>query len=144
MNPLLSQLSTLAGQRTFLGGCHSFRAFFMATPPLPFHISTLLDRSRPLHSGVPTAQARNHAGAAMSMRSTPGCGTLAGPSLELGGFRLPKPKGSAESPGLTRPGALGRPGMHERGVQLKRTRKRPVERYDMHIPGIYLSYMNAQ
>jgi hypothetical protein len=33
MNPLLSQLSMLAGQRTFLGGCHSFRAFFMATPP---------------------------------------------------------------------------------------------------------------
>ncbi len=43
-----------------------------------------------------SAQARNHAGAAMSMRSTvsstPGCGTLAGPSLELVAFRSPKPK----------------------------------------------------
>ncbi len=39
-------------------------------------------RSRPLNSDVPTEPARDHAGAAMFMRSTPGCGTLAGPSLE--------------------------------------------------------------
>ncbi len=46
------------------------------------------DRSRPLHSAVLTDQARDLAGAAWVTltRSTPGCGTLAGPSLELAGF----------------------------------------------------------
>ncbi len=39
-----------------------------------------------------TAQARDHAGAAMCMISTPGCGTLAGPSLVLVDFQSPKPK----------------------------------------------------
>ena len=34
MNPLLSRLSTSVGQRTFLGGCLSFLAFFMAMPRL--------------------------------------------------------------------------------------------------------------
>ncbi len=34
------------------------------------------DRSSPLNSGVPTVQAMEHAGAAMFMRSTPGCVTL--------------------------------------------------------------------
>ena len=53
MNPLLSRLSTSVGQRTFLGGCLSFLAFFMAMPCLPFHTlaSMLLDRSRPSNSG---------------------------------------------------------------------------------------------
>ena len=34
MNPLLSRISTSVGQRTFLGGCLSFLAFFMAMPRL--------------------------------------------------------------------------------------------------------------
>ena len=110
MNPLLSRLSTLVGQRTFLGGCLSFLAFFMAMPRLPFHTSMLLDRSRPSNSGVLTAPARDRAGAAMCMRSTPGCGTLAGPSLELVDFQWSKPKIFADVQGLKRPGALGRPG----------------------------------
>jgi hypothetical protein len=56
---------------------------------------------------------RDHAGAAMFkfMRSTPDCGTLAGPSLEWLAFRSPRPNGFAESPGLKRPGVLGRPEM---------------------------------
>ncbi len=139
VNPLMSLLSTLADSepRTFLGGCRSFRAFL--TPPLPFQTSTQLDRSRPSNSDVPTEQARDHAGAAMFMRPTPGCGTLAGPSLEWVAFRSPRPNGFAESPGLKRPGALGRPKMPGSG-QL--TRKSPAE--DMHIPVIYLSYMTAQ
>ena len=82
MNPRLSPLSMLAGWKTFLGGCHSFLAFLMATPHLLFHISMLDDRSRPSNSDVLTAKALHHAGAAMYMRSTTGCGTLAGPSLE--------------------------------------------------------------
>ena len=87
MNPLLSRLSTLAKPRTFLGGCRCFRAFSTVMPPLPFQTSMLVDRSRPSNSDVPTEQARDHAGAAMFMRSTPGCGTLAGPSLEWVAFR---------------------------------------------------------
>jgi hypothetical protein len=59
-------------------------ASWMAMPPLPFRTSTQHDRSRPSYLDVPTEQARNHAGAAMFMRSTPGCGTLAGPSLVTG------------------------------------------------------------
>ena len=40
------------------------------------------NQGRPLNSDVLTAKAPHHAGAAMYMRSTTGCGTLAGPSLE--------------------------------------------------------------
>ncbi len=87
MNPLLSLLCTLAGSRTSLDGCHPFRASLMTPPPLPFRTSTLCDRSRPSHSGVPMVKALHHAGAAMFMRSTTGCGTLAGPSLELEAFQ---------------------------------------------------------
>jgi hypothetical protein len=61
----------------------------------------------PLHT-------RDHA--AMFMRSTPGCGTLAGLSLEWVAFRSPRPNGFAESPGLKRPGALGRPIIPGSGV----------------------------
>ena len=87
MNPRLSPLSMLAGWRTFLGGCHSFLAFLMATPHLLFRISTPDDRSRPSNTDVLTAKALHHAGAAMYMRSTTGCGTLAGPSLESKDFQ---------------------------------------------------------
>jgi hypothetical protein len=76
---------------------------------LLFRTSMLLDRSRPLNSAVLTDQARNLAGAVMFTRSTPGCGTLAGPSLESAGFRSQNLKGYADSPGLKRPGALQKP-----------------------------------
>ena len=140
MNPLLSWLSTLVGQRTFLGGCLSFLAFFMAMPRLPFHTlaSMLLDRSRPSNSGVLTARARDRAGAAMCMRSTPGCGTLAGPSLELVDFRWSKPKIFADVQGPKRQGALGRPG---RPGSVPPKRRSPPEEiwrsYTIHIPFIY-------
>ena len=140
MNPLLSRISTSVGQRTFLGGCHSFLAFFMAITRLPFHTlaSMLLDRSRPSNSGVLTARARDRAGAAMCMRSTPGCGTLAGPSLVLVDFRWSKPKRFADAPGPKRPGALGRPGRPGSALP---TRRSPAEEmwrsYTIHIPVIY-------
>ena len=60
----------------------------------------------------------------------------------LWNFGRPQPRVGGLSVAKTE--RLGRPGRPESAVQLKRTRKRPVERYDMHIPGIYLSYMNAQ
>ncbi len=85
----------------------------------------------PLHT-------RDHTWAAMFMRSTPGCGTLAGPSLEWVAFWSPRPNGLAISPGLKRPSALGRPKMPGSG-QLKR--KSPAEdiwhAYTGHIPIIY-------
>jgi hypothetical protein len=134
-SPLLSLHSMSAELRTFLGGCHCFRAFLTETQHLLFHTSMLLDRSRPLHSAVLTDQARDLAGAAMFTRSTPGCGTLADPSLESQGFRSQKPKGSAERPDLIRPCVLrgpGRPGRLQR------------KKYDKYIPGIYQSCVPAQ
>ena len=142
MNPLLSRHSTLVGQRTFLGGCLSFLAFFMAMPRLPFHTSTLLDRSRPSNSGVLTARARDRAGTAMCMRSTPGCGTLAGPSLELVDFRWSKPKILADVQGPKRQGALGRPGRPGSVPPKRRSPPEEIlrsyyESYTIHIPFIY-------
>ena len=140
MNPLLSRISTSVGQRTFLGGCLSFLAFFMAITRLPFHTlaSMLLDRSRPSNSGVLTAPARDRAGAAMCMRSTPGCGTLAGPSLELVDFQWSKPKIFANVQGPKRQCALGRPG---RPGSVPPKRRSPPEEiwrsYTIHIPFIY-------
>ena len=124
----------LAEWKSFLGGCHSFLPFLMATPHLLFHTSTLDDRCKPSNSGksgVLTVKALHPAGAAMSMRSTTGCGTLEGPSLGLEDFQWPKLKGSAERPGPRHPGALGRPGRPARWRQ---------KRYDMYIPSICLVY----
>jgi len=84
-----------------------------------------------LNSGVQTAKALHHAGAAMYMRSTTGCGTLADPSLELEDFLCPKLKGSAEGAGQRHPGALGRPGRPKLWLQM---------RYDKYMPGICLAY----
>ncbi len=75
----------------------------------------------------------NDTEAVMFTRSTPGCGTLAGPHLESAGFRSQKPKGYTDSPspGLKRPGALQKPRRPLAGrVQLTR--------YDKHIPAYYL------
>jgi hypothetical protein len=88
-----------------------------------------------LISGVSTVQAREHAGAAMLMRSKPGCGTLANLSRESVDFWWPRQQGYADSPSLKRSGALIRPGKPE-SVQLNG--------YDMHIPGLYLSFISAQ
>jgi hypothetical protein len=70
------------------------------TPPLQFLTCTQHDKSRPSNLAVPTVKDLHHAGIAMFTRSTHGCGILAGPSLELEGFRLQKQKGSEDSPGL--------------------------------------------
>ncbi len=88
-------------------------------------------RQKPSNSGVLTAKALHHAGAAMYMWSTTGCGTLADPSPELEGFQCPKLKGSAEGAGPRHPGALGRPGRPALWLQM---------RYDKYMPGICLAY----
>ena len=143
MNPLLSRISTSVGQRTFLGGCLSFLAFFMAITRLPFHTlaSMLLDRSRPSNSGVLTARARDRAGAAMCMRSTPGCGTLAGPSLVLVDFRWSKPKRFPQTFQVRNvPARLEDPAGPE---ACRRRGGLHLKGYDVHIPFIYLSDINA-
>ena len=61
MKPRLSPRSMLAGWKTSLDGCHSFRATSMVIL-LPFRISTQHDRSRPSNSVVPTVKALHHAG----------------------------------------------------------------------------------
>ncbi len=85
--------------------------------------------------GVPTDKALHHARAAMFMTSTHGCGTLAGPSLELKGYQSQKQKRSADSTGVKHPGALGKPG---------RPASLLLKRYDKHIPGLYLVYTTAE
>ena len=87
MSPPLYLLSTLAKLKTFLVEFHYFHASLTATPPPPFHTSTLLDRVRTYTGNldVPMGLPRDlkRAEAAMYMRSTLGCGTLDGPNLEL-------------------------------------------------------------
>ena len=137
MNLCLSPLSMLAGWKTFLGGCHCFLAFSMATPHQLFRTldsagGQLDNKSRPSNSGVLTTKALHHPAAAMYTRSTTCCGIWQTPlSLELEDLQCPKLKGSAESPGPRHPGALGRPGRPARWLQM---------RYDMYIPGICLVY----
>jgi hypothetical protein len=123
-SPFLSLPSMLAELRASLGGCQSLLASLTETPHLLFSTSMLLDKSRPLNSAVLTDQARDLAWAITFTRSKPGCGTLAGSSLESAGFLSQKLKGYADSPGLKRPGALQKPKMP--GSVL-------LTRHDMHI-----------
>ncbi len=84
---------------------------------------------------MPTVKALHRAGAAMFMRSTTGCGTLAGPSLELEAFRSQERKVSVDSPGLKHPGALG---------ILVRPASLLLKRYDKYIPGLHLEFVTAE
>ncbi len=86
-----------------------------------------------------TARARDHAGADMCMRSTPGCGTLAGPSLVTFGrqnrkdpqaFQVRNVLARLEDP--AGPEACSRRGRFQ------------LKWYDINKPVIYLSYINAQ
>ncbi len=123
MNPLLSLLSALAGQRTFLGG-GSFRAFVMATPLLPFHASMRLDRSLRIRMcRMPECKAT----ASQNWRHIYEINTwMWSFGSESGAFRWSRLKGYAESPSLKRPAALmksGRPG------SVQRKRISPAEYY---------------
>ena len=72
-----------------------------------FHISTSADRRTLLSAAVPMVLAQPHGGVAMFTRSTPGCGTLDGPSLAWAAFLWPKLTSSDESLGLRLPSADG-------------------------------------
>ncbi len=97
---------------------------------------TLLWAHHTSHTSSAPSHTRDHAGAAMFMRSTPGCGNLAGPSLEWVAFRSPRLIGFAESPDLKLPGALGRP-KKPGSCQLKPEEEASSWRY---MTCIYLSY----
>ena len=100
--------------------------------------STLRDRVGTSNSAVLTDLARDRAEAAMYMRSTLGCGTLAGPSLELQVSLLLKLRRYARGAGVLLQRAPGRPGGPTRVLP------RLLLTYDMHIPVIYLSYYLGQ
>jgi hypothetical protein len=64
---------------------------------------------------------------------------LAAPSLALEGFQSHKQKGSADSPGLKHPCALGKLA-RPASFKLLLTRKR----YDKYIPELYLAYIASE
>ncbi len=88
-----------------------------------------------------TARARDRAGAAMCMRSTPGCGILAGPSLVLEDFRSPKSKDPQAFQVRNVPARLEDPAGPE---ACNRRGRVQLKWYDMHKQVICLSYINAQ
>jgi hypothetical protein len=72
-----------------------------------FHISTATDRGTLLSAAVPMVLTQPHGGTAMFTRSTPGCGTLDGPSLVWATSLWPKLKSSDGSPCLRLPSTAG-------------------------------------
>jgi hypothetical protein len=71
----------LEGLTTSLAESLSFHAFWMEMQPQVFHTSTAADRGTLLSAAVSMVLALPRGGAAMFTKSTPGCGTLDGPSL---------------------------------------------------------------
>ena len=143
MNPSLPLLLfMLAGLKISLGGCHLFLASLMITPHLLFCASMLDYRSRLSNSGLLSVKARDHERAAMQTRSMPGCGTLAGPSINLKGFLSQKKKGSAEispeSQGPKHPRMLGRPGRPRLGSSLFKK----SDAYTQYVPVWYIPITN--
>ncbi len=106
-SPHLFPLSTAGGLRTSTAEFHSFHALWTEMQPQLFHISTAADGRTLLSAAVLMVQAQAHGGAAMFTRSTPGCGTLDGPSLAWAASLWPKLRRSDGSPGLRLPSADG-------------------------------------
>ena len=95
--------------------------------PQLFYTSTAADRGTLLSAAVPMVRALTRGGAAMFTRSTPGCGTLDGPSLAWAASLWPKPRRYEGSPCLRLPSADG---------QLKRLAPDFRMVYAQYIPGI--------
>jgi hypothetical protein len=106
-SPHLFPRSTSEGLTTFLAESLSFHAFWTEIQPQLFHISTAADSWTLLSAAVPMVRALPRGGAAMFMRSTPGCGTLDGPSLAWAASLWPRLRSSEGSPGLRLPSADG-------------------------------------
>jgi hypothetical protein len=83
--PHLFPRSTSEGLRTSSAESLSFHAFWTEMQSQLFHISTAADSGTLLSAAVQMVRALPRGGAAMLTRSTPGCGTLDGPSLAWAG-----------------------------------------------------------
>jgi hypothetical protein len=68
----------------------SFHAFWTEMQPQLFHISTAADSGTLLSAAAPMLRALPRRGAAMFMRSTPGCGILDAPSLAWAASQWPR------------------------------------------------------
>ena len=106
--------------------------------PQLFHTSTVADRGTLLSAAVPMVLVLTRGGAAMFTRSTPGCGTLDGPSLAWVAYLWPKLRKSEGSPGLRLPNADGQPRRLVREFRMVYTTDIPV--YTMNIP-VYTWYV---
>ena len=127
MSPHLFPRSTSEGLRTSSAESLSFHAFWTEMQPQLFHISTAADSGTLLSAAVPMVLALPRGGAAMFTRSTPGCGTLDGPSLAWAASQWPRLRRSEGSPGLRLP--------NERGQQ-----SGPGLSSNWYIHGIYMVY----
>jgi hypothetical protein len=110
--------------------------------PQLFHISTAADSGTLLSVAVSMVRALPLEGAAMFKRSTPGCGTLDGPSLAWAAALWPRLRISEISPGLRLPNERGQqsgPGMSSNwyihGMYML---------YTWHIHGIYHIYPGCE
>jgi hypothetical protein len=111
-SPFLSLPSMLAELRTSLGGCHSLEvsSCFLdgkTTSTIPLKYAPR--QKQAFKFGCADGSGQGSRRGSHVTRSAPGCGILAGPSLESAGFQSQKPKGYSDSPGLKRPGALQKP-----------------------------------
>ena len=116
----------------------SFHAFWTEMQPPLFHTSTAAGRGTLLSAAVPMVRALTRGGAAMFTRSTPGCGTLDGPSLAWAASLWPKLRRSEGSPGLRLPNADGQPRRLAREFRMVYTTDIPV--YTINIP-VYTWYV---
>jgi hypothetical protein len=116
-SPHLFPLSTSEGPglRTSSAEYLSFHAFWTEMQPQLFHISTAAVRGTLLSAAVPMVRTLPRGGAAMFTRSTPGCGTLDGPSLAWEASLWPKLRRSEGSLGLMLPNERGGAVGHKAG-----------------------------
>jgi hypothetical protein len=131
MSPHLFPLSTSEGLRTSLAEFLSFHAFWTEMQPQLFHISTAADSGTLLSAAVPMVRALPRGGAAMFTRSTPGCGTLDGPSLAWAASQWPRLRRSEGNPGPRLQSADGQLSGLASDLRLV---------YVWYIHGIYLVY----
>ena len=131
MLPIRRGSSTWEGLRTSSAESLSFHAFWTEMQPQLFHISTAADSGTLLSAAVPMVRALPRGGAAMFTRSTPGCGTLDGPSLAWAASQWPRLRRSEGNPGPRLQSADGQLSGLASDLRLV---------YVWYIHGIYLVY----
>ncbi len=139
-SPHLFPRSTSEGLTTSLAKSLSFHVFWTVMQPQLFHISTAADSSTLLSAAVPMVRALPRGGAAMFTRSTPGCGTLDGPSLAWATSQWRWLRRSEGSLGLRLPSADGQLGGSQ--VTLVWYMSGIYMVYTWYIPGISCTTVN--